>query len=134
MLTVDKKDRIKFLVESFVREGVRSDLQKTIEFQDLIGTSTNSDIAGYYETLNHADKQRFIWSCSCALSYETCMDLIRFCVIVPWIDQEGLKIQEDNQKAWEEIRKARAENENRSKHLDRIERKQKEIMKIIEGD
>jgi hypothetical protein len=125
------EQRVKELMQYFRNNGIRNDLKQTIEYQDLIGRSTNIEIADFYSKLDHFEKQIFIWVCMNTISFEMSITIIKESIIKPFkqkcINDIELEYQDRS------IQLAQKEQELIQKEilLKEIERKQQEILKIL---
>jgi hypothetical protein len=68
-----KFSRMLEIMEQFKANGIRQqgkNLELVIEFQDIIGRSTNDQIAEAWTKLDLSQKNIFLWSVSCCLGQE----------------------------------------------------------------
>ena len=86
----DRFNRMKELMEEFrvggirmpkvgeadPKEAERKRLSKVIEFQDIIGRSTNKEITAAWDQLDMPQKNTFIWVISCTLSPDSVVSIM----------------------------------------------------------
>jgi hypothetical protein len=68
-----KFDRMLEIMTHFKTNGIRQqgkNLELVIEFQDIIGRSTNDQIAEAWNKLDPSQKNIFLWSVSCCVGQE----------------------------------------------------------------
>ena len=51
-------------------------LDLVLEFQDIIGHSTNGEIVEYYRGLDQVERKHFLWSCFLTLSEDMATDIM----------------------------------------------------------
>ena len=75
--------RLQYLLGYFSVKGISRDsdnLKNIIEFQDIIGRSTNDQIKDCWNKLDTEMRRLFIWSCSVCLSYESICHIIELTI------------------------------------------------------
>lgn len=73
------------LLINFKENGINNDstqpaFQSVLDFQDVIGQSTMSDMFDYYHALEIPVRHTFIWACSTCLAMDTFLEIIRMVV------------------------------------------------------
>ena len=125
------EQRVKELIHYFKNNGIRNDLKQTIEYQDLIGRSTNIEISNFYAKLDHFEKQLFIWVCMNTLSFEMSITIIKESIIKPFKQKCITDIELEYQDRGIQLAQKENDLNEKEKQLKEIERKQHEILKIL---
>jgi len=72
---------IEFLNE-FKTSGISHDsgdkrFQITLDFQDFVGHMNKTEINEFYTDLDQSNRALFIWACSCCLSFDSMVDILK---------------------------------------------------------
>jgi hypothetical protein len=125
MNIVTLKEMLKQFKDNGIRNGGKN-IQSVLNFQDIIGRSTPEEIRTAWKELESFNKNIFLWSCSCCLSFETMVLVIETTI--------GKDTKEKYRKQWEQDNE---EIENQYNILNRKEnelnKKAKEIENIIQA-
>lgn len=134
-----KFDRMLDIMAQFKSNGIRQQgkgLDIVIEFQDIIGRSTNDQIAEAWKKLDPSQKNIFLWSVSCCLGQEITVMVVeatlgRDCKkrILDDLESEFEKLQEAEINYGERLRAV----EKRERDVQGIIDAQKEIQEIVNG-
>lgn len=117
------------IMEYFKTYGIRGtgkNLQTVLDFQDIIGRSTNNDIIAAWERLNENQRKIFIWSVTCCISYDATINIID--LTLGREAKKKMAKQFDNE--FQQLEKTEIDLNNR---FHQLEKKEKEIKAIVEA-
>ena len=74
-----KTERLIELLKDFekgINQAPGKGLDKVLEYQDIIGNSTSTEILAFYQDLDQPGRKHFLWSCFCCLSEDMASDIM----------------------------------------------------------
>ena len=132
-----KEKRLKELLKIFkggVCRNPGQGLEFVLEFQDIIGAATSSDLADFYKTLSKpTETQHFLWVCLQCLCEDMAMNIIKECVVIPRvqkeIDAQTELLREAELDMWEEQQLAVKAKKTTEKEVKDLRKENEELKK-----
>ena len=94
-----KTERAQELLAHFKDNGVSQEpgkgLDLVLEYQDIIGHSTASEIRDFETELDQAGRKTFVWVNFLTLSQDTALDIFKSTVAHRWLNQQADILEDD---------------------------------------
>lgn len=141
MSMINRFDEMVIILNEFKTQGIRTpiaaeketvkkrvsiNLQRVIDFQDIVGRSTKEEIWEAWEKLDEFQRSLFIWAISCCLSYDTICSVMNETVG----RDAKRKILRQLKNEYEKLAQQEIEIGTR---LNEVKKKEKEVAEIIEA-
>lgn len=124
-----KFDRMLEIMAHFKANGIRQqgkNLELVIEFQDIIGRSTNDQIAMAWTKLDPSQRNIFLWAVSCCLGQEITVMVVEATL---GRDYKRKVLKELN----DEYERLQQEEIRIGKRFIEVEKREKEVQAIVEA-
>jgi len=126
-MTSIKLDRLIQILNLFRVNGIRNGgkgLELVLEFQDIVGRSTNEEIRHLWEELGDFMRSNFVWALTSTVSYDMAINVI---TVTVGRDAQ-IKVLKDLDNEYEALQKREIEINDR---LHAVEKREAEVEKVV---